>query len=98
MMSRMPLPGGAGTMNRMVWPGQRCAPAVGGRRGRGLACIRRGRVRLSNGIVSRARLCRREKQGSTPMIFNKPQLQAFLLTIVAGLADAVGYVAMGGVF
>jgi uncharacterized membrane protein YoaK (UPF0700 family) len=28
----------------------------------------------------------------------KPQLQAGLLTIVAGLADAVGYVAMGGVF
>ena len=32
------------------------------------------------------------------MISNKPQLQAGLLTIVAGLADAVGYVAMGGVF
>jgi uncharacterized membrane protein YoaK (UPF0700 family) len=32
------------------------------------------------------------------MITNKPQLQAGLLTIVAGLADAVGYVAMGGVF
>jgi uncharacterized membrane protein YoaK (UPF0700 family) len=32
------------------------------------------------------------------MIANKPQLQAGLLTIVAGLADAVGYVAMGGVF
>jgi uncharacterized membrane protein YoaK (UPF0700 family) len=32
------------------------------------------------------------------MILNKPQLQAFLLTIIAGLADAVGYVAMGGVF
>jgi uncharacterized membrane protein YoaK (UPF0700 family) len=27
-----------------------------------------------------------------------PQLQAGLLTIVAGVADAVGYVAMGGVF
>lgn len=33
-----------------------------------------------------------------PMIANKPQLQAGLLSIVAGLADAVGYVAMGGVF
>jgi uncharacterized membrane protein YoaK (UPF0700 family) len=32
------------------------------------------------------------------MIVHKPQLQAGLLTIVAGLADAVGYVAMGGVF
>ena len=32
------------------------------------------------------------------MIANKPRLQAGLLTIVAGLADAVGYVAMGGVF
>jgi len=32
------------------------------------------------------------------MITNKPQLQAGLLTLVAGLADAVGYVAMGGVF
>src|SRR6185312_13648089 len=32
------------------------------------------------------------------MIDSKPQLQAILLTIVAGLADAVGYVAMGGVF
>jgi uncharacterized membrane protein YoaK (UPF0700 family) len=32
------------------------------------------------------------------MIANKPQLQAGLLAIVAGLADAVGYVAMGGVF
>ena len=32
------------------------------------------------------------------MIASKPQLQAALLTIVAGLADAVGYVAMGGVF
>src|SRR6476661_646892 len=32
------------------------------------------------------------------MIASKPQLQAGLLTIVAGLADAVGYVAMGGVF
>ncbi len=32
------------------------------------------------------------------MIANKPLLQAGLLTIVAGLADAVGYVAMGGVF
>ncbi|HEY2871924.1 MAG TPA: YoaK family protein [Reyranella sp.] len=32
------------------------------------------------------------------MIANKAQLQAGLLTIVAGLADAVGYVAMGGVF
>lgn len=32
------------------------------------------------------------------MIANKPHLQAGLLTIVAGLADAVGYVAMGGVF
>jgi uncharacterized membrane protein YoaK (UPF0700 family) len=32
------------------------------------------------------------------MIANKPQLQAGLLTVVAGLADAVGYVAMGGVF
>ena len=28
----------------------------------------------------------------------RPQLQAGLLTIVAGMADAVGYVAMGGVF
>jgi uncharacterized membrane protein YoaK (UPF0700 family) len=28
----------------------------------------------------------------------RPQLQASLLTIVAGMADAVGYVAMGGVF
>ncbi len=28
----------------------------------------------------------------------RPQLQATLLTIVAGMADAVGYVAMGGVF
>jgi uncharacterized membrane protein YoaK (UPF0700 family) len=33
-----------------------------------------------------------------PMIFNRPQLEAGLLAIVAGLADAVGYVAMGGVF
>ena len=32
------------------------------------------------------------------MIASKPQLQATLLTLVAGLADAVGYVAMGGVF
>lgn len=32
------------------------------------------------------------------MITSKPQLQATLLTLVAGLADAVGYVAMGGVF
>lgn len=32
------------------------------------------------------------------MIAGKPQLQATLLTVVAGLADAVGYVAMGGVF
>jgi uncharacterized membrane protein YoaK (UPF0700 family) len=32
------------------------------------------------------------------MIAIRPQLQAALLTIVAGLADAVGYVAMGGVF
>ena len=32
------------------------------------------------------------------MIANRPQLQAGLLTIVAGLADAVGYVAMGGLF
>jgi uncharacterized membrane protein YoaK (UPF0700 family) len=28
----------------------------------------------------------------------RPQVQAGLLTIVAGMADAVGYVAMGGVF
>ena len=28
----------------------------------------------------------------------KPQLQAILLTIVAGIADAVGYIVMGGVF
>jgi uncharacterized membrane protein YoaK (UPF0700 family) len=28
----------------------------------------------------------------------RPQLQAGLLTVVAGIADAVGYVAMGGVF
>src|ERR1700734_2344699 len=33
-----------------------------------------------------------------PMIFNRPQLESGLLAIVAGLADAVGYVAMGGVF
>lgn len=32
------------------------------------------------------------------MIADKPQLQAGLLTIVAGLADAGGSVAMGGVF
>lgn len=32
------------------------------------------------------------------MIAIKPQLQATLLTLVAGQADAVGYVAMGGVF
>jgi hypothetical protein len=32
------------------------------------------------------------------MIVGKPQLQAGLLTIVAGPADAVGYVAVGGVF
>jgi uncharacterized membrane protein YoaK (UPF0700 family) len=32
------------------------------------------------------------------MIAIRPQLQAALLTIVAGLADAMGYVAMGGVF
>jgi uncharacterized membrane protein YoaK (UPF0700 family) len=32
------------------------------------------------------------------MIAGKPQLQAGLLTVVAGLADAVGYVAMGGMF
>jgi uncharacterized membrane protein YoaK (UPF0700 family) len=32
------------------------------------------------------------------MIFNRPHLEAGLLAIVAGLADAVGYVAMGGVF
>jgi uncharacterized membrane protein YoaK (UPF0700 family) len=28
----------------------------------------------------------------------RPQIQAGLLTVVAGMADAVGYVAMGGVF
>jgi len=28
----------------------------------------------------------------------RPQLQAGLLTVVAGMADAIGYVAMGGVF
>jgi uncharacterized membrane protein YoaK (UPF0700 family) len=28
----------------------------------------------------------------------RPQIQAGLLTIVAGMADAIGYVAMGGVF
>jgi uncharacterized membrane protein YoaK (UPF0700 family) len=32
------------------------------------------------------------------MMPDKPQLQAFLLTIVAGIADAVGYILMGGVF
>lgn len=29
---------------------------------------------------------------------DRPHLQAFLLTIVAGIADAVGYILMGGVF
>ncbi len=28
----------------------------------------------------------------------RPQIQATLLTIVAGIADAVGYITMGGVF
>ncbi|TMJ22838.1 MAG: DUF1275 domain-containing protein [Alphaproteobacteria bacterium] len=32
------------------------------------------------------------------MIATRPQLQASLLSIVAGMADAVGYIAMGGVF
>ena len=32
------------------------------------------------------------------MMPDKPQLQAILLTIVAGIADAVGYIVMGGVF
>jgi uncharacterized membrane protein YoaK (UPF0700 family) len=32
------------------------------------------------------------------MMPDRPQLQAFLLTIVAGIADAVGYILMGGVF
>ncbi|CAN5284159.1 YoaK family protein [soil metagenome] len=32
------------------------------------------------------------------MMPDKPQLQAFLLTVVAGIADAVGYILMGGVF
>lgn len=32
------------------------------------------------------------------MMPDKPQLQALLLTIVAGIADAVGYIVMGGVF
>jgi uncharacterized membrane protein YoaK (UPF0700 family) len=32
------------------------------------------------------------------MIATRPRLQASLLTIVAGMADAVGYVSMGGVF
>jgi len=32
------------------------------------------------------------------MMPDKPQLQAILLTIVAGIADAVGYILMGGVF
>jgi uncharacterized membrane protein YoaK (UPF0700 family) len=32
------------------------------------------------------------------MMPDKPQLQAFLLTLVAGIADAVGYILMGGVF
>jgi uncharacterized membrane protein YoaK (UPF0700 family) len=29
---------------------------------------------------------------------SKPHVQAFLLTVVAGIADAVGYILMGGVF
>ncbi len=32
------------------------------------------------------------------MILDKPHLQAVLLTLVAGIADAVGYIVMGGVF
>ncbi len=32
------------------------------------------------------------------MMPDKPELQAILLTIVAGIADAVGYIVMGGVF
>jgi uncharacterized membrane protein YoaK (UPF0700 family) len=32
------------------------------------------------------------------MAIDKPVLQALLLTIVAGIADAVGYIVMGGVF
>src|SRR5437868_15457555 len=38
------------------------------------------------------------QQGCDPMAIDKPVLQAFLLTIVAGIADAVGYIVMGGVF
>jgi uncharacterized membrane protein YoaK (UPF0700 family) len=32
------------------------------------------------------------------LIVNQPHLQATILTIVAGIADAVGYMTMGGVF
>lgn len=32
------------------------------------------------------------------MAIDKPVLQALLLTVVAGIADAVGYIVMGGVF
>jgi len=32
------------------------------------------------------------------MMPDKPHMQAFLLTVVAGIADAVGYILMGGVF
>ena len=32
------------------------------------------------------------------MRFDKPLLHALLLTLVAGIADAVGYITMGGVF
>jgi uncharacterized membrane protein YoaK (UPF0700 family) len=32
------------------------------------------------------------------MMPDKPQFQAILLTVVAGIADAVGYILMGGVF
>ena len=32
------------------------------------------------------------------MAIDKPLLQALLLTIAAGIADAVGYIIMGGVF
>ncbi len=31
-------------------------------------------------------------------MFGRPSLQAALLTIIAGIADAVGYITMGGVF
>jgi uncharacterized membrane protein YoaK (UPF0700 family) len=39
-----------------------------------------------------------QQQGCHHMAIDKPVLQAFLLTVAAGIADAVGYIIMGGVF